>query len=284
MEGLTSSISYLTSDAARESLAVDPYWPKWDSPWWHILAMDEAGAGADIPPAGTALLAEAFARHYPPVFPKTEAELPPGLTFERHILCHCALGCALRVLEARGHSVVPWAGEWIAREQLPDGGWNCDEKSRAGSFLSTVPVLEYLLARPSLGAAEEGIIDRGVAYLLERKLFRSARSGKIIDESWLVPVFPRFYDYDLLRGLSVVATWSRRLSRKVPPEAVAEARALVDQALGANVSPRRCSAKTTWSLDGESWVRRPLTTFPLLETLSRPEVATPLLRAERDRL
>ena len=40
------SVAYLDSPQAREALAVDAYWPKWDSPWWHMLLLDEMGLTA----------------------------------------------------------------------------------------------------------------------------------------------------------------------------------------------------------------------------------------------
>jgi hypothetical protein len=42
-EQASSSIEYLTSPAAASSLAKDPYWSKRDAPWWHVLALKEAG-------------------------------------------------------------------------------------------------------------------------------------------------------------------------------------------------------------------------------------------------
>jgi hypothetical protein len=38
-------------------------------------------------------------------------------------------------------------------------------------------------------------------YLLERRMLRSLRTGKIIDKHWLRFSFPAFWHYDVLRGL-----------------------------------------------------------------------------------
>ena len=43
---IADSIHYLGSDAALESIAADTYWPKWSSPWWHMLLLHEL-PGAD---------------------------------------------------------------------------------------------------------------------------------------------------------------------------------------------------------------------------------------------
>jgi hypothetical protein len=42
---------------------------------------------------------------------------------------------------------------------------------------------------------------RGENYLLERRMFRSLRTGEVIDERWLRFSFPTFWHYDVLRGL-----------------------------------------------------------------------------------
>jgi hypothetical protein len=42
---------------------------------------------------------------------------------------------------------------------------------------------------------------RAEKYLLERGMFRSLRSGEVIDEHWLRFSFPTFWHYDVLRGL-----------------------------------------------------------------------------------
>ena len=90
-------------------------------------------------------------------------------------------------------------------EQLEDGGWNCEApKSRRSSFHTTICVLEGLLAYERAGrktAAVTRARERGENYLLERRMFRSLRTGEVIDKRWLRFSFPTFWHYDVLRGL-----------------------------------------------------------------------------------
>lgn len=97
-------------------------------------------------------------------------------------------------------------------EQLEDGGWNCEAvepsakrpKSRRSSFHTTICVLEGLLAYERAGHKRAAITKarkRAEDYLLKRRMFRSLRSGEIIDERWLRFSFPTFWHYDVLRGL-----------------------------------------------------------------------------------
>ena len=90
-------------------------------------------------------------------------------------------------------------------EQLEDGGWNCEApRSRRSSFHTTICVLEGLLEYERAGrksAAVSKARKKAENYLLERRMFRSLRTGDVIDKRWLRFSFPTFWHYDVLRGL-----------------------------------------------------------------------------------
>jgi len=90
-------------------------------------------------------------------------------------------------------------------EQLADGGWNCKApQSRRSSFHTTICVLEGLLAYERAGRKSAAVTRarrKGESYLLERRMFRSLRTGEIIDKRWLRFSYPTFWHYDVLRGL-----------------------------------------------------------------------------------
>jgi hypothetical protein len=93
----------------------------------------------------------------------------------------------------------------LLEEQLEDGGWNCESpKSQRSSFHTTICVLEGLLeyerAKRESGAVMKAR-RRAENYLLERRMFRSLRTGEVIDKRWLRFSFPTFWHYDVLRGL-----------------------------------------------------------------------------------
>jgi hypothetical protein len=100
----------------------------------------------------------------------------------------------------------------LLREQLEDGGWNCEAVepsakrpiSRRSSFHTTICVLEGLLAYERAGRKSAAVTTarkRGEKYLLKRRMLRSLRTGEVIDERWLRFSFPTFWHYDILRGL-----------------------------------------------------------------------------------
>jgi hypothetical protein len=106
-------------------------------------------------------------------------------------------------------------------EQLEDGGWNCEAwpflspkrpPSRRSSFHTTICVLEGLLeyerAQRKSAAVTKSVTKavtrarkRAENYLLDRGMFRSLRTGEVIDKRWLRFSFPTFWHYDVLRGL-----------------------------------------------------------------------------------
>ena len=94
----------------------------------------------------------------------------------------------------------------LLREQLADGGWNCEAEhgSIRSSFHTTINVLEGLLehARTNSGNAElTAARRRGAEYLLERKLFRRKRTGEVVKQEWLQFSYPPRWHYDVLRAL-----------------------------------------------------------------------------------
>ncbi len=285
---ILQSVGYLDSDEAVDSLYADPYWPKWDSPWWHMTVLFEMGLADKIPDRALDAFQAAARKHYIDVFPLKEEEIPTGCDPSRHICCHCALATAMQILEARevrSDEVFPWARSWFARYQIADGGYNCAEEvylreTPRSSIVSTVPMLEALLnlSERGLSDEEEAILDRGMQYLLDRRLFRSlSKSDAVIDPDFLMLTFPRFYEYDLLRGLKLVTDWAVKRDKKLPMAAIDEAFTLVsvkvniDEA-SIDVERQFYAGKRTLGLDesGE-WSRgHEVSLFPLLEAVGAP--------------
>jgi hypothetical protein len=123
--------------------------------------------------------------------------------------------------------------ERLLREQLTDGGWNCEAEngSTHSSFNTTICVLEALLEYERAGAVAPAVATarlRGQEYLLERRLFRRRSTGEAIERDrksgafWSSFAFPGWWHYDVLRGLDYL-----RDAGVTPDERVAEALELV---------------------------------------------------------
>ncbi len=119
----------------------------------------------------------------------------------------CVNGMVLSILS---HFRVPdprvdSIAEMLIRVPMADGGWNCEDYRGAthSSMHTTTSVLEGLDEwRKATG--ERGADDAlaaGQEFLLAHRMFRSHRSGEVIDERWLQPHFPPRWFYDVLRGL-----------------------------------------------------------------------------------
>ena len=83
-EAIEDSVRYLESDAALRSLETDTYWPKWDSPWWHMVLLWELGEAQRIPQRVVSAMVAGLNALPLHIFPIHEHEWPPGLDRFRH--------------------------------------------------------------------------------------------------------------------------------------------------------------------------------------------------------
>jgi hypothetical protein len=123
----------------------------------------------------------------------------------------------------------------LARQQMADGGWNCESYRGAthGSFHTTLSVLEgleeYMRFRGEAAKGGEliNMIDRaqekGREFLLMHHLFRSHRTGEVVDERMLRFPFPPRWRYDVLRALDYFRAASIREAEALRDERLFEA-------------------------------------------------------------
>lgn len=291
---LHATLAYLESEQALRDLTLDPYWPKWTTAWWPMVLLHELGLAERIPRRVAERMAEVMDAHFLHTFPLRFEDVPAGVDPYRHIVCHCALGSMFQVLTACGvdaDAALPWARGWFLEYQLPDGGLNCDEEAYLrptprSSMVSTLPPAEALLwctDRP-FDVRETRFLSAAAAYLAERSLVRSlSRGGALIDAAWLTPCFPRFYFYDVLRGVRFLAGWAERCGGKVAWDAIAEVASGLDRWLRDGGPPRQPHRESpTYAPDGRGgWARAPAAgSFPLLDAVVPSGLAAGLLRRE----
>ncbi|MBP1233988.1 hypothetical protein JOE40_003631 [Arthrobacter sp. PvP102] len=134
----------------------------------------------------------------------------------------CINGMAVALGAYFGENVDVVVGR-LLREQLADGGWNCEAErgSVRSSFGTTINVLEGLLEyERATGGSPVSVAarQRGEEYLLERGLLRRKSTGELIDRDWLEFSYPTRWFYDVLRGLDYFRAAGNR-----PDERVSEA-------------------------------------------------------------
>lgn len=236
---IQKTLLYLASPEALDSIEQDPYWPKWNSPWWHMSLLHELELAKKIPQVTLNKMVAKLKKHYLPFFPTKENELPGSIDPYRQIACLCAVGNMYKILFHAGIDVdaeLPWMREWFFHYQLPDGGWNCDEAAYAklqpkSSLVTTMACLEavFFCRTNELSQAEKELLQRGADYLIKQKLFRRISTGEVIDPNWLEIRFPRFYEYDFLRGYYFLAKWAQYSGSSLPDALVDEVEDLVSQ-------------------------------------------------------
>jgi hypothetical protein len=135
----------------------------------------------------------------------------------------CVNGMMLTLLsyfrspDERVHAVA----EFLLKEQMADGGWNCQRVRGAthASFHTTISVLEgmyeYGQAYPKQAATLEKAIKKAHEFLLIHHLYKSHRTGKIVDPAMTRMYFPPRWHYDFLRALdyfqSIRAAYDERM-------------------------------------------------------------------------
>ena len=99
--------------------------------------------------------------------------------------------------------------DFLLAEHMPDGGFNC-ESNRGGavhsSLHTTISVLEGILEYATNGytyrlAELQEAAGQARSFLLQHRLYRSDRTGEIIDKRMLMLSYPSRYRYDILRAL-----------------------------------------------------------------------------------
>ncbi len=114
-----------------------------------------------------------------------------------------ALLSYFRFPDERIHSV---AG-FLLREQMPDGGWNCERIKGAthASFHTTLSVLEgfaeYTAAYPHTLETVKPAVEAAHEFLWRHRLYKSHRTGEIFDPKMTQMPFPPRWHYDFLRAL-----------------------------------------------------------------------------------
>jgi hypothetical protein len=289
-DALADSVRYLDSDAALRSIETDTYWPKWDSPWWHMLLLWELGEAQRIPARVVRAMVDGLNALPLHIFPIHEHEWPAGLDRKRHASCHCALGSMAQVLAACGVDVereLPWVKPWFVRYQMRDGGLNCDEAAYrvedecASSMVGTIGPFEAMLV---LDPSSQ-FVERAAQLVIERRLSRGSHTKHNAEEracesAWQQITFPRFYFYDVLRGLSALVRWAQTSQRELPFAATADvvhhlATAFPDGIV--RVQRRAIDGTGTWHETAPgTWQRSPTApTFRLLDATSVIETPCP---------
>ncbi|MDO9630256.1 MAG: SH3 domain-containing protein [Acholeplasmataceae bacterium] len=279
-EAIQKSIDYLNSEEAKSSLNRDTYWPKWDSPWWHILLLHELGLIKEVPEDIMNLFSKLIDQKVLHFFPFTEDEMPKDTDPYREILCFCAAGSIYQMLFNYGIDVdskIPWLRDWFTKYQLPDGGYNCNEDAytkevQKSSITSTLPVVEaLLLINPT--ALELSALTNAADYIVNHQLFRKLSDHEIMHPNFTEIRFPRFYEYDYLRGFSFLYHFRRLYGYQFPTSITDEVEEMVSQVIVDGLITLKGIPLSEYSYNPTpegKWEKGKASTFDLLDLVAEP--------------
>ncbi len=191
------------------------YGKKWISTTYSMVLLRRMGLPPDHPGAVKScylFLDEALS---------SDGGIIPTVSQKRSETCVTGMVLALlswfRIHDPRREQLV----EYLLNEQMADGGWNCQRDRGAvhSSFHTTINVLEGLREYVATGgqripevlAAEE----RGREFFLAHRLYRSHRTGRVVNPEFTRFSFPPRWHHDVLRTLDYFrasnATHDKRL-------------------------------------------------------------------------
>ncbi len=187
------------------------YTPKWTSTTYTLLLLRSLGLTRDNrgARAATLLLLDAGVYHDGGI-----NLWRPGLKCSETCVTGMALGIASRFVpdDAR----IETLAQYLIEQQMDDGGWNCRRPRGAthSSLHTTINVLEGLVEYENAGGLAAGRTraarECAHEFLARHRMFRSHRTGAVIDEKMTRFSFPPHWHYDVLRGLDYLQSAQAR--------------------------------------------------------------------------
>lgn len=178
------------------------YTPKWTSATYSLLLLKAFGLAPGNPAArsGAVVLLDAG------------LDNDCGINFwrpRRRCSETCVTGMVLGIASrfATGDDRIENLVDYLLNEQMIDGGWNCRRHQGAthSSLHTTILALEGLLEYETRCARQaqrtRAARERGHEFLYVHQMFKSHRTGQVIDAQMTRFSFPPQWHYDVLRGL-----------------------------------------------------------------------------------
>ena len=185
----------------------DGSWPvaRWTGAVWTLCDLIDCGMPADHPP----LVASAQKFIDDNLTPARASD--DKWLMNRMDLCH--LGFWLRIgsyFIGKDERLAKTA-TFVMNTALADGGFNCRIRTKDvhhSSFHTTFNVLEGLTEAARAGNLDAGLFRAAEAkaldFMLDHHLYRSDKTGEIIDERFTHLTYPSHWHYTVLRGLEYI--------------------------------------------------------------------------------
>jgi hypothetical protein len=179
------------------------YQPKWTSTHYTILDLKNLGISPDHEGLRQSV-AKVFSEHKSP-----DGGISPLLSKTQSDVCIDGMALNYAAYFGMPQADLESVVDFLLNEHMDDGGYNC--RSNRGnpvhsSLHTTISVLEGIFEYETNGyryriAELEEQAKRAEEFILKHRLFRSDRTGEIIDKRYLLLSYPSRWRYDILRSL-----------------------------------------------------------------------------------
>ena len=188
------------------------YGPKWISTTYTLLDIKNFGTAPSIDcyqPAAKLLIDELWVKRSP------KKEYPLDFCICGFLLNFCCYGR----LE---HHAINEIVDVLLDYHMDDGAWNCDlvHKPNHSSLHTTINVLEGFLEYKHNGYAYRiDEIDKAVAdaheFILCHRLYKSDKTGEVINKSFTMLSFPPRWKYDILRAMDYFVNYGIKYDERM---------------------------------------------------------------------
>ena len=179
------------------------YQPKWISSHYTLLDLKNLGAPPDEP-AIRDTLTKVLENHKGP-----DGGINTSPTIKDSDVCLNGMFLNFATYFKMPEKSLTSIVDLLLVEQMNDGGFNCESNHRGAvhsSLHSTVSILEGFLEYAENGftyriSEIERVEPLAREFILQHRLYRSDRTGEIIDKRMLLLSYPTRWYYDILRAL-----------------------------------------------------------------------------------
>ncbi|MCL2640943.1 MAG: hypothetical protein FWD53_08880 [Phycisphaerales bacterium] len=183
------------------------YTPKWTSTTYTLLLLRDMGI-----PRNTPACHHAAAQIL-------NGKITPE-TWENLDLCISGMYLALLTYFNVHNNQTENIVHQLLKQQLPDGGWNCQQRKRTvhhSSLHTTINVLDGLTDYAELHRKKNTKVAKPIAhaheFILQHRLFKSDKTNQIIHPTFTKLAFPPRWHWDILRGLTLLRRLNIRDNR-----------------------------------------------------------------------
>jgi hypothetical protein len=193
-------------------------WPagRWTETTWTLLMLLDCGMPRDdrLGKAANLQISKLFPRGEPVEFKVLSTRMD---------LCHIGFWLRFGSAYLPGDERLKPMTDGVFKLQLADGGWNCQIRNYPdrthSSFNTTFNVLEGLREAAEVGVLEKKQFKaaeaKALEFMLMHRLYKSDKTGKVVDEKMTYLTFPSHWHYRVLRGLDYMRNTKQIKDKRV---------------------------------------------------------------------